>query len=253
MPEGPSIVILRELIENLHLEGSTVIAVSGNTSIEKERMLNRKVLAFKSWGKHFLICFEGFSLRIHLMMFGSYRINERKESMPRLRLSFEDAELNFYTCSLKFIEGDVDDTYDWSGDVMSEEWDPEAAISKLNKKANAWVCDVLLDQTIFSGVGNIIKNEVLYRIGVQPLSTVGSLPEPQLKLLVQEARAYSFDFLKWKKEYTLKQHWLIHTRKLCPLKHPVEKLYLGKTKRRSYFCIICQQLYTEDTTKQRSI
>ncbi|MER3465444.1 MAG: endonuclease, partial [Chitinophagaceae bacterium] len=38
------------------------------------------------------------------------------------------------------------------------------------------VNDALLDQEIFSGVGNIIKNEVLYRIEVHPLSTIGALP-----------------------------------------------------------------------------
>ena len=30
------------------------------------------------------------------------------------------------------------------------------------------VCDALLDQTVFAGVGNIIKNEVLFRTGVHP-------------------------------------------------------------------------------------
>lgn len=64
MPEGPSIVILRELIEALHLERQQIIAVSGNTKIDKQRMLNQQITSFKSWGKHFLICFKGFSLRI---------------------------------------------------------------------------------------------------------------------------------------------------------------------------------------------
>jgi len=64
MPEGPSIVILRELIEALHLERQQIIAVSGNTKIDKQRMLNQQITSFKSWGKHFLIWFKGFSLRI---------------------------------------------------------------------------------------------------------------------------------------------------------------------------------------------
>ncbi|HRO68823.1 MAG TPA: hypothetical protein PK951_00545 [Chitinophagaceae bacterium] len=38
------------------------------------------------------------------------------------------------------------------------------------------VCDALLDQEIFSGVGNIIKNEVLYRIRVHPESLIGDIP-----------------------------------------------------------------------------
>ena len=243
MPEGPSIIILRELIDELQLEGASVVEVSGNTSIDKERMLNQRVIAFRSWGKHFLICFEDFALRVHFMLFGTYRINERKETPVRLSLRFENHEINLYGCSLKFVEGNIDEAYDWEADVMSDQWNPRAAKRKLKDKSTALVCDVLLDQNTFAGVGNIIKNEVLYRIGVHPLSRVGSLPPKQLKSLIDEARQYSFDFLKWKKEYTLKKHWLIHTKKTCPLGHPVHKEYLGKTNRRTFYCAQCQKLY----------
>ena len=243
MPEGPSIVILRELIEEIDLVGKKVIAVSGNTKIEKERMLNHKVTAFKSWGKHFLICFEDFSLRIHFMLFGSYRINERKDAPARLSLAFEKAELNFYTCSLKYVEGDINASYDWSSDVMAEQWDPGRALKKINTRPEALICDILLDQEIFSGVGNIIKNEVLYRVGIHPSSLVAAIPLAKLKLLINEARKYSFDFLIWKKANILKKHWLVNTRKFCPLGHALIKSYPGKTKRRTFFCQVCQILY----------
>ena len=245
MPEGPSIVILKELIDELDIVNKEVIEVSGNTKIEKERMLDQRVRAIKSWGKHFLICFDSFSLRIHFMLFGTYRINERKESTPRLSLRFDDAELNFYTCSLKFIEGDIDLSYDWTGDVMSDSWDPQAAMDKLKSVPNALACDVLLDQNVFAGVGNIIKNEVLFRIRVHPLSTIGQIPEQELQSLIAEARNYSFDFLEWKKAYTLKAHWLAHAKKICPrCDIPFHKAHLGKTNRRSFFCTNCQILYS---------
>jgi endonuclease-8 len=246
MPEGPSIVILKELIDKLGLVNEQVIEVSGNTKIEKERMLNQHVKAFHSWGKHFLICFDTFSLRIHFMLFGTYRINERKESTPRLSLRFNNAEINFYTCSLQFVEGDINMAYDWTADVMSDSWDAQAALEKLKSVPDAFACDVLLDQNIFAGVGNIIKNEVLFRIRVHPLSTIGQIPEEKKKLLVSEARLYSFDFLKWKKEYTLKAHWLAHAKKICPrCDIPLHKAYLGKTNRRSFFCTNCQVLYSK--------
>ena len=106
------------------------------------------------------------------------------------------------------------------------------------------VCDALLDQDIFAGVGNIIKNEVLYRIKVHPASQVGALPPARLTALIREARNYSFDFLGWKKEYTLRKHWLAHTRKTCSRDgQPIEKQYLGKTNRRTFYCNGCQQLY----------
>jgi endonuclease-8 len=246
MPEGPSIVILKELIQELNLVDKEIIEVSGNTKIEKERMLNQRVRDFKTWGKHFLICFDTFSLRIHFMLFGTYRINERKESTPRLSLRFDDTEINFYTCSLQFIEGDINETYDWTADVMSDTWNPEAAMNKLLSIPNVLACDVLLDQTIFAGSGNIIKNEVLFRIRVHPLSKIGQIPEEKLSELIAEARNYSFDFLQWKKAYTLKAHWLAHAKKICPrCDIPLHKAYLGKTNRRSFFCTNCQILYAE--------
>lgn len=243
MPEGPSIVILKELVEELHLEGSTILDVEGNTSIEKERMIDKRIIAFKSWGKHFLICFEGFTLKIHFLMFGTYLINDKKETPLRLGLIFKNDVLNFYTCSLKFIEGDINEVYDWETDVLSNQWNPSKAESKLQEKGSALVCDILLDQNVFAGVGNIIKNEVLYRIGVHPLSTVESLPPIKQEELIKEARQYSFDFLEWKKEYTLKKHWLINTKSICPLGHHVHKAHLGKTNRRTFFCVECQKLY----------
>lgn len=246
MPEGPSIVILKELIAPLQLEGKEIIAVSGNTSIDKERLLHQKVKAVKSWGKHFLICLDGFTLRVHFMLFGSYRINERKESQERLRLVFDDAELNFYTCSIKFIEGDINLVYDWTADVMSDLWDAKAALKKLKLKPDLLVCDALLDQQIFSGVGNIIKNEVLYRIRIHPLNRISSLPAAKLKEMIAEARIYSFDFLVWKKEFTLKKHWLAHNKKTClRCNLPFHKEYLGKTNRRAFYCTNCQRLYPD--------
>jgi endonuclease-8 len=243
MPEGPSIVILKESVEELRLEGATVRRVEGNTSIDKERMLNQQISSVRSWGKHFLISFPDFSLRVHFMLFGSYRINERKETPLRLSLGVDSGELNFYACSLKFIEGDLDEVYDWKADVMADEWDPALAERRLKAQAEESVCDVLLDQHIFSGVGNIIKNEVLYRIAVHPRNRVGDLPDEKLRALIQEARNYSFDFLRWKKEYTLKKNWLVHTKKSCALGHPVQKAYLGKTRRRTFYCDRCQELY----------
>lgn len=245
MPEGPSIVILREQIEPLQLVGKTVNGVAGNTSIDKERMLDQEVEAIRSWGKHFLICFADFSLRIHFLLFGTYRINERKESAARLTLQFEDAELNFYACSIQYIEGDPSATYDWSADVMSPDWDPGQAMAKLREQPRMLACDALLNQDIFAGVGNIIKNEVLYRIHVHPASEVGALPDELLQALTDEASHYSFQFLEWKKEFTLKKHWLAHTKRTCHrCELPMHKIHMGKTNRRTFFCTNCQQLYT---------
>lgn len=243
MPEGPSLIIAKE--EMLSFIGKKVIAVSGNSKTDKERILNKKLLAIKTWGKHLLFCFDKFSVRIHFLMFGKYVVNAQREGgNPRLTMQFKNGEINLYTCSVKFIEEPLDEIYDWAADVLSDEWDPKAAKKKLKAAPNTLVTDALLDQTIFAGVGNIIKNEVLYRIKVHPKTKVGDLPTKQLNDLIKEARNYSFDFLKWKKEYTLRKHWMAHTKRICERDgDKIVKEYLGKTQRRTFFCNACQVLY----------
>jgi len=245
MPEGPSIVILRELVQPF--KGKKILKVEGNSKQDIQRMSGEKAVDFKSWGKHFLICFKNFTVRIHFMLFGSYRINERRDAVPRLRFNFKNGELNFYACSVKFIEENIDQVYDWTSDVMSREWDSKAAKKKLEQIPEELACDVLLDQNIFAGVGNIIKNEVLYRIRLHPESKIGNIPVAKLNELIKEARNYSFDFLKWKKEFVLRKHWLAHTKKICSRCNiPFIKKYCGKTKRRTFFCANCQVLYNNN-------
>ncbi len=106
MPEGPSILLVKEAAAKF--AGKKIIAVDGNSKIEQSRLLNKKIIEIKSWGKHFLICLDGFTLRVHFLMFGSYTIDEKKpERAIRLHLKFKNGEINFYACSVKYLEGDI--------------------------------------------------------------------------------------------------------------------------------------------------
>ncbi|HSQ43922.1 MAG TPA: DNA-formamidopyrimidine glycosylase family protein [Ginsengibacter sp.] len=245
MPEGPSIIIIKEEVQQF--KGEKILKVLGNSKTDIQRMSGEKIVDFKSWGKHFLICFKKFTLRIHFMLFGSYRINEQKATVPRLTLVFKNGELNFYACSIKFIEGNINEVYDWSSDVMNDEWNDKAAREKLKRIPDTLVCDALLDQNIFAGVGNIIKNEVLYRTRLHPENKLKDIPSRKINELIKEARTYSFDFLNWKKEFVLRKHWLVYAKKVCPDSTlPVIKKYCGQTKRRTFFCPGCQVLYSKE-------
>jgi len=144
------------------------------------------------------------------------------------------------------LPGDIDSQYDWSADVMNDSWDPKNARKKLKACPEALAADALLNQDIFAGVGNIIKNEVLFRIRVHPESLIGAIPARKLSQLIYEAHNYSFDFLKWKKAFELRKHWLAHAKSICPRDHiPFVKVkHLGKRKRRAFFCTKCQKLYS---------
>jgi endonuclease-8 len=249
MPEGPSLVILHEQIARF--AGRRILRASGNSKLDLSRLAGRTV-TFRTWGKHLLIQVPGCTLRVHFLMFGSYTIDERKDREPRLRLEFAKGEVNFYSCAIKEIEGDLDAVYDWSADVLSDAWDAAAARRKLRGMPGTLACDALLDQQVFAGVGNIIKNEVLFRVRVHPLSKVGALPAARMAALVEQAREYSFDFLRWKREYVLRKHWLVHTKRTCPkCSGALTKAHLGVTQRRSFYCERCQKLYAVTKKKKK--
>lgn len=243
MPEGPSIVLLKEAVQDF--KGKKIISAYGNTKAFDLIILEgKKIVDFKSWGKHFLICFSKFTIRIHFLLFGSFSVNEERNKPVRLGLNFKNGFINFFSCSVKIMEENPDDVYDWTSDVMSDSWNAQKAKSKLMKLSGTPACDALLNQEIFAGVGNIIKNEVLFRIRLHPLSQIHKIPSYKLKKLIAEARHYSFDFLRWKKVYELKKHYLIYNKKICPRCNiPVTRRHLGKFKRRSFYCEKCQKLY----------
>lgn len=243
MPEGPSIVLVKESLQPF--VGKVVLQAYGNSKIDQQIFLNKRLLDIKTWGKHLLLCFKGFTVRVHFLMFGSYTVNQRKEDrLVRLGLKFNRGEINFYACSVKVLDGDLNTHYDWSADVLSDEWDKKKARAKLKKMSEELICDALLNQDIFSGVGNIIKNEVLYRMNVHPESRVGEIPAIRLNNIIDDARMYSFLFLEWKRKNELKRNWQAHTKKFCENCGSVLiKSYPGKNKRRSFFCENCQKLY----------
>jgi endonuclease-8 len=243
MPEGPSILILKEKVQQF--KGDKVIAASCNNGmLDTEILTDQTITDFKSWGKHFLICFPKFTIRIHMMMFGTYRINEHTEKPPRLHLQFEDGELNFYACQLKLTTEPLDDVYDWQADIMSDKWDTKHAIKKMKAEPQLLACDALMNQQIFSGVGNIIKNEVLFRSRIHPESLVAAMPPKKVKEMITEAIMYSFEFFEQRKEGTLKKHWQAYHKKECPRNHvPFVSKDTGKSRRASFYCELCQVKY----------
>lgn len=158
---------------------------------------------------------------------------------------FSSGEWNNYNCAVKLLEGTgVEAWYDWTTDIMSDAWDAAKAKKGLKAQPERMVCDALLDQTIFTGVGNVIKNESLFRIGVQPESTIGALPAKKLRALIEEARRYSFDFYRWELEGTRRRQYKVHRKGKCPsCGQKTVKKFTGDEPRSSFFCPHCQVLY----------
>jgi endonuclease VIII len=242
MPEGPSLVLLKEAIASFN--GKKILKATGKAPIDLRRLEHKTIRGINTWGKHLLIEFDGFFIRIHLLMFGTWLVDEEKKTPLKLGLVFKNHTLNFYTCAITMTDGKISEIYDWSADVMSRQWDEKKALQKLKAMPDALICDALMDQSIFSGVGNIIKNESLFNARIHPESVIAIIPLAKKRALLREAVYYSFNFLAWKKEGSLKKHWLAYGKKKCPRCNiPLQKAYPGKAKRRSFFCNNCQVKY----------
>jgi endonuclease-8 len=149
-----------------------------------------------------------------------------------------------YSCSLKYLEEKhASKTYDFSVDVMSDDWQDKQALRRVLANPNEQIADVLLDQTIFAGVGNIIKNEILFMAKVHPESLVSDIPEAKLRKLVKLARDFSQQFYAWRKEFVLRKNLIIYRKSTCPVcSGKVVRRKTGSRARWSFYCPQCQKI-----------
>jgi endonuclease-8 len=85
-------------------------------------------------------------------------------------------------------------------DPLSSDWDRGRAIENLLKFKGEKVGVALLNQSIIAGVGNILRNEILFRAGVNPERTIRSLTMVEIEKIVDVCESLSKEFLKMKIE-----------------------------------------------------
>jgi endonuclease VIII len=255
--EGPSLYLAASQLKPF--KGETILSVSGNTKIEKERMLNQKVKGIFPWGKHLVIQFDDFALRTHFMLFGAFETtvddntltgDYKRSYVPRLQLDFENGNIKLFNCSVKFLEtGNAKASYDFTIDIMSPKWSSDQAFDSISSKPGAEIADILLDQEIFAGVGNIIKNEVLWRVQIHPQTKVKDISPAELRAAIAETQKFSHLFYKWRKVFLLRKHLDIYQKSTCPrCGAKVRREKTGKRQRISHFCPVCQVLLGDQAT-----
>jgi endonuclease-8 len=247
--EGPSLYLAANQLKPF--KGKTVQSVSGNSKIEKERILKKDVKNIFAWGKHLVIQFDEFDLRTHFLLFGAFEAHVdnttltgdyKRSYTPRLQLDFENGNIKLFNCSVKFLETrNAKASYDFTIDIMSPKWDSDKAFDSIYTKPDLEIADILLDQNIFAGVGNIIKNEVLWRVRIHPETKVKNITPSKLRKLIAETKKFSLLFYKWRKAFLLRKHLDIYQKSLCPrCGAKVQRAKTGKRNRISHFCPVCQ-------------
>ncbi len=249
MPEGPVLLLYRDAL--LPLTGGTVSeAATTLRTVSLESLSGTSLTGVTTWGKYlFLLFSNNRHLRIHWGMFGQYRIDtERPGKIPTATLAFGSGTvLRLYAVSLRLYDGLPDAAlYDPRADVMDAGWDAALALQKLHAlPPETALCDALLDQTVFAGVGNAIKNEALWACRLHPEATLASVSTQVLRALVDDTVAQSLLFLEERRHSGEGRYPWTHVfrRKTCPqCKAALCKENTGVLQRISYWCPVCQAL-----------
>nr|XP_009504051.1 PREDICTED: endonuclease 8-like 2 [Phalacrocorax carbo] len=156
----------------------------------------------------------------------------------RLVLHFESGGfLVFYNCRIHWCSSPRADP---ASDILSVEFHRGRALDALRTPDP--ICHTLLNQKYFSGLGNIIKNEILYLAKIHPLTQGSVLALPDLERLLDCAVQFSAAWLHIKLRGK-GLHPQIYQKEHCPLGHAVMKGTLGASggfKRLTWWCPQCQ-------------
>jgi len=247
--EGPSLLILGEELEPFC--GEKVLEVGGNTKQPKETLRGCVLQHVDTWGKQLFLTFAAprsrppIITKTHFLMFGSYRINNpRPQRFPRLQLTFKSGIVYFYACSIKFGAATYLEELDPGVDLMSSRWDCDHVFQLMQDKEEAFLCDLFLDQSVFAGSGNIVKNEVLFNIRLHPLTKLRQVPGKDWPKLAEAVHEYCWNFFAWKKNFELRKHWQVYRQSKCPLCNTkLVRQKLGKFARTTFYCPRHQALH----------
>ena len=240
--EGPSLHLLQEELQLF--VNKKIKDIYGNANFDKEPLLNQKITDIYAFGKRLFIQLDDVALIIHFLMYGSYRIDtSRPEMQPRLAIITAQHSFFLYNCSVKCVqESNIKQYIPLAWDILSPDWNVKTIVKAMQRHPNETIDDVLLDQNIFPGVGNIIKNEVLLLSKTSPHKRIAELTPKQLRLIALHAREFSQHFLQWRKVFELKKNLQIYRKKICPLcGGPIIRAKTGKRQRWTFYCPHCQR------------
>ena len=201
----------------------------------------KKLSDIKTWGKHLLFVFSNGTVRVHLGLFGDVLVNERKKVNRSFYLEFATGEINGYVVRAQKLTASPAEVYDWRTDILSKDFDPAFVKSLINNQGSKTIDDVLMDQKIFTGVGNILRNETLYRAGIHPMSITGKIPATKITRLIKETIKYAHLF--YHELETNKRHTFAVYQQEYAADGSVITMMISPKKRKIFFSEHKQKLY----------
>lgn len=177
MPEGHTIHRLATEIDQRF--GRRPVAVSspqGRFTAGAALLDGRKVTAAESHGKHLFIRFTGMRwLHVHLGLFGRFTFGQVPEPAPlgQVRVRFVNktswADLRGPT-ACEVVDPDAKAAIEAAlgSDPLRPEEGSARAWARISRSPRS-IADLLTDQTVLAGVGNVYRSELLFRAGIDPM------------------------------------------------------------------------------------
>jgi endonuclease-8 len=204
VPEGDTIF---RAADTLHRALAGRIVTSFRTVLvqlarvdEDAPVAGRTVERVVSQGKHLLMHFSGdLILRTHMRMHGSWHVYRPGERWQRPGLdmrivvatsAFEAVAFSVPVAEFRTAETLARDPVIRSlgPDLAARTFDLQDAVARVRAAGPQRIADVLLQQRVVAGIGNVFKSEALFEAGLSPFALVPALDSAAIERLVSVAR-----------------------------------------------------------------
>jgi endonuclease-8 len=213
-----------------------------------------RIESVESMGKHLLIRFErGLVLQTHLQMTGSWQLHrtgERWARAPHLARVVIEVDGWVAVCfAAPLVRTYVDDGFtpvDHLGpDLCRADADLDEAVARMGSVArpDTEIAEVLLDQRVAAGIGNVFKSEVLFAARLDPFTPLHEVDDVLRRRLIEIAAAQLRANLGRGPRATVPTGLAVYGRGRLPCVvcgYPVSRRGQGPNRRSTYWCPRCQ-------------
>ena len=257
MPEGDTIHRAAERMRPA-LEGHRLVRFQAPRLVGDRPRPGELIEGVEARGKHLLVHFDGgLTLRTHLRMTGSwhlYRTGERWQKGQHLARAIVEADSGWVAVC---FQAPVVETYHRAAgepaalaglgpDLTGPDPDLDAVVERAATipAPGAEVADVLLDQRVGAGIGNVYKSEVLFLHGLDPFTPVSVVDRSRLRRVYATAHELLRANLETSHRITYRGDVAVYGRRgqecfRCGT--PVRMQYQGPMARSTYWCPSCQR------------
>jgi endonuclease-8 len=197
MPEGDTVHRIAAVLGR-EVTGKTVRRLEVRGQGEVVELAGATIAAVEPVGKHMLIHFSGgWSLRVHLGMKGKWRRQHARQKRPgRVAVAMEIGD-TAYLCHRAYTAETVQTSHlarhpklaRLGPDLLADPPELDRAVRRALQPAyrGREIGDLLMDQRVAAGIGNVYKSEVLFECRVHPRTPVSELGAGGLRSLYETA------------------------------------------------------------------